>query len=367
MLTKLLYRVFALCFWVGKRLPLKEKSVALLAVHNEGENGALSAIANEAEKRGYEPLWISPRTSGVLAKIFFLLYSPFKLARAKYVFLNDNFMPMAYLHFRPETTVTQLWHGDGAFKKFGLMIDVAAEYRRIEEAGNKELDFVVCSSKQVQKIYAKAFGVGLNQVLPLGSARTDYFFTNIDKLLLRQNFDMQYPQCKGKKLLLYAPTFRDGENENIIQQQFDAQTLQEALGDEWAVLYRFHPAFSAQGENIKGTINVSHYKSINELVLLADKLITDYSSIAMDFALLNKPVYFYAFDLEAYQNTRDFYFDYETYVPGPIAKNMTQLIEAILQSAYPFEKLESFKKFNYDFEDDNNAGRILDFILTKQY
>ena len=111
---------------------------------------------------------------------FFLVKSRL-LATSQYVFLNDNFLPMGKLNFKKEVVITQLWHAEGAFKKFGFDINQPEAVRNAERAANDKLTYVVCSSEGVRDIYAKAFGISKQQVLNLGAPRCDYLVEDGNK------------------------------------------------------------------------------------------------------------------------------------------------------------------------------------------
>ena len=201
--------------------------------------------------------------------------------------------------------------------------------------------------------------------MPLGSARVDRFFKPTDKEALRQSFLDKYPQCKGKKIILYAPTFRDvPERDALLMENFDLKKFKQALGEEYVLLIRLHPQVHScdvcSDENI---INMTGYNDVGTLVQVSDLLITDYSSICMDFAILNKPCLFYAFDLQEYEDERSFFFDYEDYVPGTVAKTFDELLDCIKNKNFSTDKQEKFRAFNFDYLDDKSTKRIVDTIV----
>ena len=184
-------------------------------MHNENFCDALGAVRDELESRGgYDLVYITRQDLSLSNPLrvfsFFVLKSKL-LATAEYVFLNDNFMPMGKLNFRKEAVITQLWHAEGAFKKFGLHIPQNDSLRKAEIAANSKLSYVVCSSEGVRKIYAEAFGVDERKVLPLGAPRVDYLKNEKNQKDALREIHEKYPETRNKKILLYAPTFRDEE------------------------------------------------------------------------------------------------------------------------------------------------------------
>ncbi len=357
--------MFALFFNISRTLfRIKRNRVVLLSPHNASFNDSLGEIKAELESRGgYEIAYISHADFASAPKaVVFFTRKAFLLATAKYVFMNDNFMPLGYLNFRSDAVIVQLWHAEGAFKKFGLDIDQPADIRARESAANKKLSFVTCSSTGVADIYASAFGVDKSKVIPIGSPRADVLLRADNAAELRREFEDRYPQCKGKKIVLYAPTFRDDPALDAkFLSYFNYDEFEKTLGDTHCLLVRLHPQVHGTAR-IEGAVDVTDFKNVNDLTLISDVLITDYSSICMDFVLLDKPCVFFAPDLDDYTSRRPFYFDYRSYVPGEIAQNTAQLIAAV-KGAGSCKRAEEFKKINLNMVDGKSTARLMECIL----
>lgn len=335
-------------------------------MHNENFCDALGAVRDELESRGgYDLVYITRQDLSLSNPLrvfsFFVLKSKL-LATAEYVFLNDNFMPMGKLNFRKEAVITQLWHAEGAFKKFGLHIPQNDSLRKAEIAANGKLTYVVCSSESVRKIYAEAFGVDERKVLPLGAPRVDYLKNEKNQKEALREIHEKYPETRNKKILLYAPTFRDeAEMDKDILKNFNLSEVKKNLGDDYEIFIRLHPQIHISDRDTLGATDVTDFPDVRKLILASDVLITDYSSICMDFAFLNKKTVFFAYDLKWYTERRDFYFDYESFVPGLVAKNTAELISAV-KSDFQKERNEKFKSFNFSFDDNLSAKRVVDEI-----
>lgn len=375
-MKKIFYFLYAVFFNLCRIFPVKNNRIAFVAPHNGGEKDSLGVMRSYIEKvGGYDIVNISTRdlhldfsnvkslvTSCLKAAGFFTLKAK-ALATAKYVFLNDNFMPMANLNFSKDAVVTQLWHAEGAFKKFGLSAPLTDDVADREKKCSKKLTYVICSSKNVAPVYSEAFGIDESRILPLGAPRIDLLLAerNIDDL--RNAFDNAHPECKGKKLILYAPTFREnGDADKKLLDKINMAEFNKNLGDEYSLLIKLHPQINSSTP-VDGAVDVTKGHDIGELTLICDTLITDYSSACMDFALLSKSCVFFAFDLEEYEKERSFYFDYERYVPGEVAKTFDEVIEAIKNPRNSEDKLRRFRDFNFDYVDCNNAERIYNKIF----
>ncbi len=367
-MKQLLYAFFALLFNLSRAvLPLKKGRVAFLSMHNEELHDSLGAVMEEVKRRGYETVLLTRRDlenarTRPSAALRFFFAGARKLATAEAVFLNDNFMPMGSLRFRKSAKVIQLWHAEGVFKKFGLSIPQPENVRAREIAGNRKLTYVVCSSKGVVPYYAEAFGVPQAQVLPLGAPRADVLLAPGAKEAAQKKLTAAYPALAGKRTVLYAPTFRDTDEGNAaLLQSVDPAAFRARFGKDAALLVRLHPQIHPEDRALDGAVDVTDFDDVPALVLACDALITDYSSICMGFALLEKPCVFFAPDLESYKRARDFYFDYASYVPGPVALRFSGALDALLQPADK-EKLQAFRSFNFDYFDCENASRVADLL-----
>lgn len=354
---------------------MKKNRAAFVAPHNGGSNDSLSVMREYfRNKGGYDIVNISTQDlkldfSGMASIIKsclkaagFFTFKAYLLATSEYVFLNDNFMPMASLNFSKKAVIIQLWHAEGAFKKFGLSAPVTDDVRVREKKCSEKLTYVVCSSKNIAPFYAEAFGVDISKILPLGSARIDSLLAPTDVAALREEFDKAHPECKGKSLVLYAPTFRDSaEKDAALAEKIDVAAFKREFPEKH-LLIKLHPQIHSASVP-EGASDVTAC-DIGMLTLICDCVITDYSSVCMDFALLSKPCIFYAFDLDEYEHERSFYFDYESGVPGVIAKDSASLIEAIKNPRGSENKLRSFREFNFDYIDCNNAERIYNAVIS---
>lgn len=360
-------------------LPLKKNKISFLSPHNECFNDSLGAVMNEiimrdefiVHKISCKDLEIDKSSvKALLTSLFnalrFFTVKAYHLATSAFVFMNDNFMPMSKLNFKQDTVITQLWHAEGIFKRFGLHIGQPDDVRQREIEGNKKLSYVVCSSEQIVDTYAEAFGVSRYKVLPLGAPRTDCFFKKINTERIRADFDKMFPECKGKRLILYAPTFRDNKADDLrLLESIDVKAFNDRFGETSRLLIRLHPQVHSSSADLNGATDVSGFSDLSMLIRVCDVMITDYSSICMDFALLEKPLYFYAFDLEKYTAERAFYEDYESYVPGPVARDFQTLLNLLnnnMSQTYS-KRMIDFKFFNFGVPDGSAAKRVVDRIV----
>lgn len=353
------HRVYGLLFSLFKHTHIYDNRISFIIDSGESFKGNLDYIKKEFEKRGDFEFYFFYKDK--------LSFSNFKLlASSHYIFLNDNFFPLAFMKFNPGNTVVQLWHAPGAFKKFGGSVDFESR-PGLKKAG-ENTDFLIISSKNIQDYYSEAFQIPKSKIKPLGLPRADYYFEDHDINDLKSKFFEKYGVSEDKKIILYAPTFRDEEKYNNVFNFLDLKKFNESLGDEYILALRLHPKikdFYKDDISAKGKyIDCSDYASEQELLLISDILITDYSSIMIEFAMLSKPIVFFTYDFDSYLNKeRGFYFDFKSTVPGPVVYDSDQLIDVIKNNDFDKSKMSEFVKTQFDAIDGQSSKRVVDFLL----
>lgn len=353
------HRIYGALFKLFKYTYVEKNRVSFIIDSNESFKGNLDYIKKEFEKRGNFEFHFFYKDK--------LSFKSFKLlAGSRFIFLNDNFFPLAFMQFSPKNIVVQLWHAPGAFKKFGGSVDFKS--RKILEKASKNTDYLIVSSSNIQDYYSEAFQIPKTKIKPLGLPRADYYFENHDIDDLKSKFFEKYDLSGDKKIVLYAPTFRDEEKYNNVFNYLDLEKFNESLGDEYILALRLHPKIKKfySGEiSSKGKyIDCSDYSSEQELLLISDILITDYSSIMIEFALLNKPIIFFTYDFESYlTEERGFYFDFKSTVPGPVVYDSNQLIDVIKSNSFDENKISEFVKTQFNEMDGQSSKRVVDYLM----
>ncbi len=305
-------------------------------------------------------------------------YSEFKrfmrnYATASFVFLTDYYMPAYTAQPREGTRMVQLWHACGAFKRWGysstdkpwgLNPKVLEKY----PVHNTYTD-VFCSSPEIIPSYAEAFNCSPDIIVPLGAPRTDIYFDEEFVQSSRAFVEEKCPGIEGRKILLYAPTFRGNSVRKAHNKlNLDIARFYENFSDEYVLLLKLHP-FVANKFKLKKSIkdacpdfvyNVSKSVPIDRALCSADLLISDYSSVIFEYSLLNRPMVFFAYDKDKYIKDRDFYYPYDEFVPGPIAENNDELIEYVKLADK--SKVEDFCKKFMSGCDGNCTQRIFDYL-----
>lgn len=357
------HKIFGFIFNLFSKSKVNDNQIAFVVDDKNSFKGNFQYIKREFSKRGDFDFVFFNKNSLSISNIK-------KLAKSKYIFLNDNFLAIAFMNFNKDSKIFQLWHAPGAFKKFAASSSDNKEEIAVIAKASKKTDYLFITSENIKGFYRDAFRIDENKIKSFGIPRTDYYFEDKDIKKLRENFDERYPIAKNKKILLYAPTFRDNEEDNNVFNYLDLEKFNNALSEEYVLALRLHPKinqfFKGDIDTKADFIDVSDYKNEQELMLISDLLITDYSSIMIEFALLNKPIIFFTYDYERYlTKDRGFYYDFESNVPGDIVKTDDELIKLIKEGSYNTEKHNSFLKMQFDYLDGNSSKRIVDFILEE--
>ena len=262
----------------------------------------------------------------------------------------------------------QTWHGMVALKRIEKDAEAAlsSKYVRNAKRDSKMADVILSGCDFFTKLCKNAFWYK-GEILKCGSPRLDVLFHQTEEK--NKNVKNILGIDENKKVVLYAPTFRSNKNTECYIQNYEKliSVLEEKTGEGWVFLVRLHPnvskmtGFVSYSEKV---INVTDYPDLYELIPLSDIVISDYSSLMFDSALILKPVFLYTTDISEYIADRNFYFDIEK-LPFPLAHSMQELLENIVNFDEQRYR-ENVKRFNGDvgyYENGTAAATVVDRIL----
>ncbi|TAH71161.1 MAG: hypothetical protein EWM47_04675 [Anaerolineaceae bacterium] len=375
------YLIFASIYYISCLFPLNDKRVLCIMTHDDGEDGNVSLLVSELKrlKRGYNFSYITKSETesvkslkDVRKLLSFFFIKPYHMARSKIILMDNVFLPMAYIRIKGNVKVIQLWHGTGTIKKFGQDVN-SGRLKVLEKRANRNITHLIVNNKQTAKLYAKVFGVDLDRVYPVGLPKTDDIFnrmqrinrdkTNAEKNIIYEKYNLPME----KKLILYAPTFRDMNlgSDAVLKH---VEEMARKLPMNYILGLRLHPyvARMAQKLHIDNVCDLSGERSLSLLMMASDLLITDYSSIIFEFCITKKPMIFFAYDLDDFTSSgRGFYNDYVSYVPGPIARNSKEVIDIINEEEFSLDMIQSFNRDNFPNLDGKATERIIELISNK--
>lgn len=309
-----------------------------------------------------------------------------RIARAEFVFVSESSYFLSSLPLRRETTVIQTWHACGAFKKFGYSTVGKGFGTSAEDLEkypvHKNFSYVTVSSDEVVWAYAEAFHMEdrPQDILPIGISRTDIYFHprvrrnaagRVRKALVARNEALWAEPSPGdledadradsgrgeervfedRKLILYAPTYRGSVRSAASPDRLDILKMKEELGDRYLLLIRQHPFVKKKADIPKEAADFAFDASdmrIEDLIMSSDVLVTDYSSIVFEYSLFEKPMIFFAYDLDDYEKQRGFYYPVREMMPGPLCQTTHDVIRSIRRTEGGFD-LMSVRAFKYKF------------------
>ncbi|GAA4236901.1 hypothetical protein GCM10022254_47610 [Actinomadura meridiana] len=296
------------------------------------------------------------------------------LARARYVF--GNWSQQEWFTKRDEQTYVQCWHGT-PLKKLGYDVK-QMPYKRTEgvdwmEYDVPQWDLLISQNAFSVPLFRRAFGYN-GEVLVSGYPRNDLLSSpHSGEIAASVRRRLGIPE--GKKVVLYAPTWRDDFHlaigKRAFRLEFDLDRFRSALGHDHVLLLRTHYLVTDRPKLRPGdcVIDVSVYPDISELFLVSDVLVTDYSSAMFDFAVTGRPMVFFTYDLERYRDhVRGFYFDFDAEAPGPLLSTSQEVVDALrdpVALGAGFRDARAAFAARYCPHDDGHAAsRVLDRVLT---
>ncbi|QUW21219.1 bifunctional glycosyltransferase family 2 protein/CDP-glycerol:glycerophosphate glycerophosphotransferase [Sporosarcina sp. Marseille-Q4063] len=287
------------------------------------------------------------------------------LNRSKYWVDNQG---MAHLTEKKEQQIyLQTWHGT-PLKKMGYdqkKLPSKAELDRLK-IQTKAWDYFVSPNAYSTNIFKKAFRYG-GEIIESGYPRNDILINQRREVI--QKVQDRFEIGSEKKVILFAPTFRDWDPDSFQKVIKDMQAISQEIDDNSIVLLRLHYLLSnkiSQADLPSNVINVSTYNDIQELYLLADVLITDYSSIMFDYALLKRPIILYCYDLEEYVTRRGMYFDLIEKAPGPICRTIDDVLYYLNHQENDEIFDEHLERFINEFgslEIGRSASRVIEQVF----
>ncbi|WP_077329253.1 CDP-glycerol glycerophosphotransferase family protein [Virgibacillus siamensis] len=364
--------VFSIIFNIFKIFPQKKKTV-FVASFGDNILFTLKELERQAEDQvvilktsqcktdfGSERLTLDFETANILD----WFRSVYHLATSRKVIVDNYFAFLAVTNFSANVKCVQLWHAAGAIKQFALKDPsvenrTAAAYKRFRRVYNR-FDHVAVGSERMAAIFRESFEINNDRILRSGIPRTDFFFDDAKIKQAKKLVVTEYPAMHGKKVILYAPTYRDDEL-NVSELHLNIDKMYRAFKGEYILMLRLHPAVNGSFQNkYPGfVVNVSSYANINHLLVTTDILITDYSSIPFEFALLNRPMIFFAYDQEVYAKSRGFWEDYEVLVPGPVVKTTRQVIDIICNGKYDLERIQRFAETWNQYSNGKSSEKLV--------
>ena len=332
-------------YGVMKRKPVENRIVFLSRQSNKPSQD-IQLLEAWFRQHGMETAVLCRRMGGSLGA--YAGYLPHMLQQMKYmatskmVILDTYCIAACLLKHRDDLQIVQMWHALGSLKKFSLSILDMAGGHDSETAKTRHMheqyDIIFTSSEASRPGFAEAFGYDPEKLTVMSLPRVDLLLDSGRDAENREKIKSVYPQLgeDGRKVLLYAPTFRKG------------RTITEEVGklidavdfSNYDLIIKLHPLDEAEVSSDKAIVDRKF--STMDILSICDVMITDYSAVTYEAALKEIPLVFYAFDIDDYIDGRDFYIDYRKEIPGPVCRSADEVMEIIGADRWDREWVKAF-------------------------
>lgn len=311
-------------------------------------------------------LLLEPYGYGLRAKLAYLvrvIRGMYHLQTARLFIVDNAYLPIHIAPHRRTTTVVQVWHAAGALKRFG--VDTTTPLAEPERTFlHRYYDAVVVGGEWTRRPYAAALRTPVERVLALGSPRTDAFFDEAAMTAGRAKVLSDHPILAGRRVVLYAPTFRGRGIDKRAAPGLDAARLRAALPPDVALVLKTHPNLDPSTTPTDGFDLVADPKAdVNDLLPATDILITDYSSSVIEFALLRRPIVLLVPDLADYESDPGLYLDYRTEMIGTQVTDTEGVIEAIATDRFDLSGYDAFIVRQLGASRGGASDRFVDHFL----
>ena len=364
--VKLIYKT------LSKNLKADGKTILFMSEQNPSITANQKAVYDKMIARGLDKEWTiftSFRPAAAEKQSFKSWLSLIKkMAKSNVIVLDDHAPVLDWLMLNKKTKVIQLWHAGAGFKSSG--------YSRWGNSGcpspfscHRQYTYGIAGSKRIAHFFSEVWGINTEQVLPTGMPRMDEFLDENYRTETTKKLYELYPMCNGKKVILFAPTYR-GRNKleaHYPYELIDFDALYNLCKDEYVVLFKMHPwvqmPVPIDEKYSDKFIDVGTYPNINDLFYITELLITDYSSNIFEYSLMKKPMLFFAYDEIQYSFSRGFHRDYKESTPGKIVHSFKELLSAIENNDFEYEKVQEYIDEHFDYIDSNASDRVIDWLI----
>ena len=333
-----LMNIPALLFYFFRIFKIKKEKIIFINFNGKGYGDSPKYICEELLKSNIklDLVWVVNNLDDIKfpeevrkVKKYSLKYF-YELSTANVWINNSRFD--SFVKKRKKQLYIQTWHGGLALKKieYDAYDKLSEYYKKVIINDNKMIDIMISNSEFCTQMYKRGFKFN-KDILEIGTPRNDKLlkYNEIEIDEIKKKFNIE----KDEKILLYAPTFRDSYINNPYDVDFEKikAILEKKTNCKWKIVIRLHPKVKNPSElivDIEKYIDATFYNDMQELILISDLLITDYSSTMFEAMISNKPAVIYAKDIKDYYNERGVYFNFEE-LPFPFAKNNNELANKV--------------------------------------
>ena len=372
-----LKRMINLCYQILAVLRRKNgKHILLMSETRTPISGNLLALDKRLKERGLDKTFkISYSFSKTLQqskwKTLFAWSRLLWLTAGQDIIFVDDYVPIfKTIHLRKDTCLVQLWHAGVGFKSVGYSRFGRPGSPHPTDSCHRRYDYAIVGGKGLIEVYEEVFGIPKERILPYGLARLDGYMDSEKIHTYREQFYQKYPELNGKRIILFAPTYRGKTQDEAYypEEWVPQEDVAGLCGDKYVFCYKMHPFIKEKveiDERFRTVIYDFSGEDINDLFYVTDILITDFSSNIYEFSLQKKPIIFYAPDKDYYQLTRGVHRTLDE-APGAVCTSFEQVIDVVKEGRFEMDKLDEFVRDSFDGHDGYAADMLIDNLILKQ-
>lgn len=334
--------VLRVIYFFFKFLPTRRKIVYLSRQSNVPStdyrllNNKISQLDNSV-KQVLLTRRIEKNLRSFLQNLLYIIPQMYHIATSRVCITDGYCVPISVLNHKSKLKVFQIWHSLLALKSFGH--DALNTPERKLQAKTMKMhrnyDYITCSSDAMADTFSKCFNTDKNRFLPIGLPRIDYLINNKENL--KNEILSKYPEFEGKKVVLYAPTFRD-YNDYRFEELFSAIDFNDTV-----LIVKPHPNTNCIFDDGDGLFNCSEFSAM-QLLTVADFLITDYSGIIAEASAIETPVLLFTYDYDEYNSSVGINIDLNKEFEGCIFSSAEKLVKSKAFKNYDLSVIRRFKE-----------------------
>jgi CDP-ribitol ribitolphosphotransferase len=288
------------------------------------------------------------------------LVSMYHLATSRVCILDSYWPPVSLLNHKDSLKVIQIWHSIGKVKKSGYQSIGKKSGRNTNIAHllnmHENYNHVIAGAEIFNRFYCESFNIKEDILLNYGLPRIDYLINTADDN--RTRFFQENPELKEKKIVLYTPTFRRN-----MEAKWD-QIIDKVDYNKYALIIKNHPSQRIYGEKPQGDVRYFDDWKTMDLIAVCDYIITDYSAIALEAAVLNKRTYYWAYDYKEYLENNGLNINLHEAAPGHVFKEIDELMQHIENGEYDDAVLDAYRRKYLPENLGTSTEKITDLIVS---
>lgn len=350
-LIKIIIFFLNVIYFFLKLLPVQNK-IVMISRQSNHESIDFKLIREEIEKnKKYKVVTLCKKLEGkenaklkdLILYGFNMILQMYHLATSKIAIVDSYCICVSVLKHKSELKIIQIWHSIGTMKKFGYEILDQEEGSSSKMAKimkmHKNYDYILCGGYGYVNDLCRGFNYSENVIKIIPLPRVDLLTNkkNIEKI--KSKIYSKYPILTKKKNIVYCPTFRKNEKK---MEKYVKKLIDNVDYKKYNLIIKLHP-LSKIKINEKKVITAKEFTS-SDMLTISDAVITDYSCILYEAGILNKPLYFYAFDYDEYNKNRSLNIDYYNELPGTISRDISVILNDIDNKKYDYNELNKFIK-----------------------